>query len=125
MELTKKEPEVHRNPLPNHKGKGVVAVVIHGNPAEAEEFEGSFHPSIVRTFQKNPKFRSLFNQLGFRPEARRVATESLMSIITDSGMECFTAESHASQAYLETTNTITFTDEDMEVKHLDHCSPFI
>ena len=29
-----------------------------------------------------------------------------------------------SQAYLETTNSITFTDEDMEVEHLDHCKPF-
>ena len=37
-----------------------------------------------------------------------------MSIAADSGMECFTVESHASQAYLETTNAITFTDEDME-----------
>ena len=87
---------MQKNPLPNQKGKGVVAVVIHGNWAEAEEFEGSFHPSTVRTLQKNPKFRLLFNQLGFGPEVRRVATESLMSIVADSGMECFTAESHAS-----------------------------
>jgi len=49
LELTQKEPEVQRNPLPNHKGKGVVAVVVHGNPVEAEESEGSFHPSTVKT----------------------------------------------------------------------------
>ena len=49
LELTQKEPEVQRNPLSNHKGKGMVAVVIHGNPAEARESEGSFHPSTVRT----------------------------------------------------------------------------
>ena len=61
--------------------------------------------------------------MGFRPEARRVATESLISIAIDSGIECFTAESHASRAYLETTNAITFTDEDMEVEHLDHRRP--
>ena len=96
LELTQKEPEVQRNPLPNHKGKGVVVVVIHGNPVEAEEPEGSFHLSTVRTLQKNPKFRSLFNQLGFRSKARRVATESLMSIAADLGMECFTAKSHTS-----------------------------
>ena len=96
LELTQKEPKLQRNPLPNHKWKGVVAVVIHGNPTEVEESEGSFHPSTVRTLQKNPKFRSLFNQLGFRPEARRVAIESFISIAADSGMECFTAESHAS-----------------------------
>ena len=107
----------------NHKGKGMVAVVIHGNPEEMGESEGSFHPSTVRTLQKNPKFRSLFNQLGFGPEARRVATEFLMSIATNSGMECFTAKSHASQAFLETTNAITFTDEDMEVEHPDHRRP--
>ena len=112
LELTQNEPEVQRNPLPNHKGKGVVAVVIHGNPAEAEESEGSFHPNTIRTFKKNSKFISLFNQLGFWLEERRMATESLMNIAADSGMECFTAESHISQAYLETTNAITFTDED-------------
>ena len=75
---------MQRNPLPNHKGKGMVAVAIYGNPTEAGESEGSFHPSTVRTLQKNLKFKSLFNQLGFGPEVRRVATESLMSITADS-----------------------------------------
>ena len=84
------------NPLPNHKGEGVVTVVIHGSSAEAEESKGSFHPSTVRTFQKSPKFRSLFNQLGFGPDARRIATESFMSIAADSGVECFMAKSHTS-----------------------------
>ena len=46
-----------------------------------------------------------------------------MSIAADSEMECFTAESHASRAYMETTNAITFTDEDMEVEHPDHRRP--
>ena len=49
LELTQKEPEVQRNLLPNHKEKGVVAIVIHGNPAKVEESEGSFHPCTVRT----------------------------------------------------------------------------
>jgi len=123
LELTQKEPKVQRNLLPNHKGNGVVAVVIHGNPGEAEEFKGSFYPSTVRTLQKNLMFRSLFNQLRFGSKTRRVAMESLMSIAADLGMECFTVESHASQAYLETTNAITFTDEDMEVDHPDHHKP--
>ena len=34
-----------------------------------------------------------------------------------------TTESHANRAYLETTNAIIFTDEDMEVEHPDHCKP--
>ena len=103
-----------------------MAVVIYGNLAEVEveESKGSFHLSTVRTLQKSPKFRSLFNQLGFGLEARRIATESLMSIATDSGVECFTVESHTSWAYLETTNAITFTKEDMEVKYQDHHRPF-
>ena len=51
LELTQREPEVQRNPLPNHKRKGVVAMVIHGNlvDAEVEESKGSFHPNAVRT----------------------------------------------------------------------------
>uniref|UniRef100_A0A2N9G179 Reverse transcriptase domain-containing protein n=1 Tax=Fagus sylvatica TaxID=28930 RepID=A0A2N9G179_FAGSY len=36
---------------------------------------------------------------------------------------CFTAEAHASRAFLETTNAITFTDEDMEVQYPDHRRP--
>ena len=38
-------------------------------------------------------------------------------------MKCFTAESHASKVFLETTNAITFTDEDMEIEHPDHHRP--
>ena len=47
-----------------------------------------------------------------------------MSIATSSEVECFMAESHTSQAFLETTNAITFTDEDIEVEYPDHCRPF-
>ena len=46
-----------------------------------------------------------------------------MSIAADSGMECFIVESHASRAFLETTNAITFIDEDIEVEHPDHRRP--
>ena len=46
-----------------------------------------------------------------------------MRIAIDSGMECFTAELHASRAFLETTNAITFIDEDMQVEHSDHRRP--
>ena len=51
LELTQREPNEQRNPLPNHKGKGVVVVIIHGNLADAEpkESRGSFHPNTVRT----------------------------------------------------------------------------
>ena len=49
-----------------------------------------------------------------------MAIESLMSIATNSGVEYFTAESHANRAYLETTKAITFTNENIEVEHLDY-----
>nr|POE81517.1 hypothetical protein CFP56_29144 [Quercus suber] len=46
-----------------------------------------------------------------------------MTIAADSEIECFTVESHASRAFLETTNAITFTNEDMEIEHPDHRRP--
>ena len=38
-------------------------------------------------------------------------------------MEFFATETYASRAFLETTNAITFTDEDIEVEYLDHRRP--
>ena len=61
--------------------------------------------------------------MGFGPKARRIATESLISIAADMRVKCFTAESHTSRAFLETTNAITFTAKDMEVEYLDHRMP--
>uniref|UniRef100_A0A2N9H521 Uncharacterized protein n=1 Tax=Fagus sylvatica TaxID=28930 RepID=A0A2N9H521_FAGSY len=93
---------------------------------EAEESaaaSSSLVPAAVRTLQKSPKFKSLFNQLGFGPKARNAATEALITIAAESGATCFTAEAHASRAFLETTNAITFTDEDMEVQYPDHRRP--
>ena len=65
----------------------------------------------------------MFNHLGFGLEARNVATEAFITIAAESGATCFTTEAHASRAFLETTNAITFTDEDMEVQYLDHRRP--
>ena len=50
-------------------------------------------------------------------------TKSLMSITIDLRMECFTTESHASRVYLETSNSITFTNEEMKIEHPDHRRP--
>uniref|UniRef100_A0A2N9EZ34 RNA-directed DNA polymerase n=1 Tax=Fagus sylvatica TaxID=28930 RepID=A0A2N9EZ34_FAGSY len=110
------------------KGKAIVSVVIHGNVSDMEAEESaaassSLIPAAVRTLQKSPKFKSLFSQLGFGPEARNAATEALITIAAESGATCFTAEAHASRAFLETTNAITFTDEDMEVQYPDHRRP--
>ena len=53
----------------------------------------------------------------------KAATKALVFIACDSGTYCLTAEAHANRAFVETTNVITFTDEDMEVQHPDHSRP--
>ena len=77
----------------------------------------------ISTLQRSPTFRTLFNQLRLKEESGRAATEALVSIAASSGTHCLTAEAHANRAFLETTNVITFIDEDMEVQHLDHSKP--
>ena len=118
-------------PFPNYKkdkNKAVVSVVIHGNTSDMEVDESaavsySLAPAVVRTLQKSPKFKSLFNQLGFGLEDRNAAPEALITIVAESGATCFTAEAHASRTFLEVTNAITFTNEDIEVQHPDHRRP--
>ena len=46
LELTQQE--IQRNPLSNHKGKGIAAVVICANPGEDEE-ENLALPAVVIT----------------------------------------------------------------------------
>ena len=58
--------------------------------------------------------------MGLKEDSRRVATEALISIAASSGTHCLTVAAHASRAFLEITNVITFIDEDMEVQHPDH-----
>ena len=53
-------------------------------------------PAAIKTLQRNPRFQSLFNQLGLNPEARITATEAIMAIAAEFGAHCFTAETHAS-----------------------------
>ena len=120
LELPQARQKVYIDPFLNHKEKGTVSVVIHGSASDVDMDEtvaanSAMTPTAIKALQRNPRFRSLFNQLGLNPEARIAATEAIMAIAADSGAHCFTAETHASRAFLETTNAITFTDEDMEV----------
>ena len=102
----------------------MAAVVIHiGNNEEDISNRGELPPAAVFALQRSPAFCALFNQLGFNEEARKATTEALVSIASDSGTYCLTTEAHANRAFLETTNAITFTNEDMEVQHLDHSRP--
>ena len=124
LELAKSQQEVQRNPLPQY-GRGATTVVIHGNVADLDMDKEEAAPleSTIMALQKSPKFRSLFNQLRLGAEARKMATRALVSIATESGAQCFTVEAHVSRAYLETTNAISFTEEDMQVQYLDHKRP--
>uniref|UniRef100_A0A2N9EWH9 Retrotransposon gag domain-containing protein n=1 Tax=Fagus sylvatica TaxID=28930 RepID=A0A2N9EWH9_FAGSY len=103
LELPQVQQKVHTDPFLKHKDRGVVSVVIHGSTSDVDVDESA-------TARLNP-------------EARTAATEAIMAIAADSGAHCFTAETHASRAFLETTNAITFTDEDMEVQYPDHRRP--
>ena len=90
--------------------------MIHtGNNEEDISNRGELPPAAVFALQRSPAFCALFNQLGFNEEARKATTEALVSIAFDSGTHCLTTEAHANRAFLETTNAITFTNEDMEV----------
>jgi hypothetical protein len=115
-------------PFLKHKDRAVVLVVIHGSASDVDmdKFAAAstaMTPTAIKTLQRNHRFRSLFNQLGLNPKARTAAIEAIMAIAADSGAHCFTVEAHASRTFLETTNAITFTDEDIEVQYLDHRRP--
>ena len=59
LELSQQE--VQRNPFPNHKGKGVVAVVICADPGEDKEESPTFPAVAITTLQKCFKFKNLFD----------------------------------------------------------------
>ena len=59
LELTQQE--VQRNPLPNHKGKDVAAVVICADPGEDEEENLALPVAVITTFQQSAKFKNLFD----------------------------------------------------------------
>uniref|UniRef100_A0A2N9EJD9 Uncharacterized protein n=1 Tax=Fagus sylvatica TaxID=28930 RepID=A0A2N9EJD9_FAGSY len=90
-------------------------------------------PTAIKTLQRNPRFRSLFNQLGLNPEARTAATEAIMAIAADSWSSLlysrnpcqpsFSGNNQCKHLQMKIWNAITFTDEDMEVQYPDHRRP--
>ena len=96
-------------------------MVIHaGNEEKDPMISATLTPATIKTLQRSPTFCLLFNQLGLTSEARTTVTKTIVGIASLFGSHCFTAEAHASQAFLETTNSVTFTDEDMEVQYPNH-----
>ncbi|GKV46432.1 hypothetical protein SLEP1_g53416 [Rubroshorea leprosula] len=121
---------VDKDPLPHHN-QGVVNVLTHvqsiGASEPIVEFPNDTPNFFVCALQRTPKFKMLFNQLGFAIEARRRATEayspSLMRLEENaSTLKCMLV-AHASRTYLESSNVVTFIDEDMEAPHLNHRKP--
>ncbi|CAL2247644.1 unnamed protein product [Prunus armeniaca] len=49
-------------------------------------------PTASQVLQRNPKFKSLFDQLGFGPQAREAAVVALMNISAESNPHCFIAQ---------------------------------
>ena len=90
LELSQQE--VQRNPLPNHKGKGVVAVVICVDLGEDEAENPALPATAITTLQRNSKFKNLFDQLGLIAKERKIATEALVSIASGARVECLIVE---------------------------------
>ena len=59
LELSQQE--VQRNPLLNHKGKGVAAVVIYADPGEDEEENPALSAAAITTLQRSSKSKNLFD----------------------------------------------------------------
>ena len=74
----------------------------------------------ITTLQKSSQFKNLFDWLEFTTNERRMATEALVSIASGVGIKCLTTETQSDWAFLEGTNKITFSDEDMEVGYPHH-----
>ena len=121
LELTQQE--VQKNPLPNHKGKGVAAVVICADPGEDEKENLALPAAASTTLQQSAKFKNLFDQLGLTAKERKIAMEALVSITSGAGVECLSAEMPEDRAFLQESTEITFSSEDMEVGHPDHRRP--
>ncbi|KAK9951332.1 hypothetical protein M0R45_006784 [Rubus argutus] len=75
------------------------------------------------TLQRNPKFKSLFDQLEYGPQASQAVVEALMHVFEEYGPQCFTAEVERTMSMLKNDNAIIFTDTDMGVPYPDHRRP--
>ena len=99
MELTQQE--VQRNPLPNHKGKGVAILVICADQGEDEEENLALPAAAITTLQQSAKFKNLFDQLRFIAKERKIAMEALVSIAFGVEVECLSAEMPEDRAFLQ------------------------
>ena len=112
-----------KKPTPNHKGKGVAAIVICVDPREDEEEIPTLLTVAITTLQKSSKFKNLIDQLGLTTKERKIATEALVSIASGAGIECLIVDVTDDRALLQESSEITFSDEDMKVGFPKHRRP--
>ena len=118
LELSQQE--VQRNPLLNHKGNGVVVVVICADPGEDEEENSALPAVAINTLQQSSKFKNLFDQLGLTTKERKIATKALVSIAFGAAVECLSTEIIDDIDLLQESTEITFSNEDIEVGYPNH-----
>jgi hypothetical protein len=66
LELPQAKQRVHTDPFLKHKDRAIVSVVIHGSASDVDMDEpvaanSAMTPAAIKTLQRNPRFRSLFN----------------------------------------------------------------
>lgn len=98
------------DPITSNNSSLIVAII------EEQKIE---HPNLskndlaVHTFQRNHKFKYLFDQLGYGSEACVVAIEALMRVSAQYGLECYAAKAEVNRVYLESANAINISKEDI------------
>ena len=100
---------MQRKPLSNHKGKGVAAVVISADLGEDEEERSALPATTITTLQRSS-----------RANKQRIFMEAWVSIASGAGVECLAVETRADKTFLQNTNEITFSYENMKVGYSDH-----
>ena len=61
--------------------------------------------------------------MGLTAKERKIAIEALVSIASEVGVECLSAEMPKDRALLQESTEITFSNEDMKVGHPNHRRP--
>ncbi|KAK9921974.1 hypothetical protein M0R45_030464 [Rubus argutus] len=98
----------------------------HGETSQAyrvTEVDEHLHSTAAQELQRNPKFKSLFGQLEYGPQARQAAAEALIRISKEYGPQCFITKVERTMSMLESDNAIIFTNSDMAVSFPDHRRP--
>ena len=75
-------------------------MVICADPREDEEENLALPAVAITTLQQSAKFKNQFDQLGLTTKERKIVTEALVSIASEAGVECLSAEMPEDRALL-------------------------